>query len=141
MNRPTDVHEAGMISDACRTRCFGPCIARPRRTTRGAPGGFMMKTTTRLELILFGLALMLFGIATLIQAQAPSTPTAVTSTSVTARDPGVAGGPAGAGGPIYGWTARQLVFCTDGEADFEEVEAVAEGLGPPMDLGSWSGGP
>src|SRR3989454_12852504 len=139
MNRPTDVHEAGMISDACRTRCFGPCIARPRRATRGAPGGFMMKATTRLELILFGLALMLFGIATLIQAQAPSTPTAVTSTSVTARDPGVRGGPAGAGGQINGLTARQFEFFTDGKADFEEVEAVAEGRGPRMDPGSCAG--
>ncbi len=98
-----------------------------------------MKATTRLELILFGLALMLFGIATLIQAQAPSTPTVVTSTSVTARDPGMRGGPAGAGGPIYGLTARQLEFFTDGKADFEEVEAVAEGLGPRMNLDSCSG--
>src|SRR3989442_10850071 len=139
MNRPTDAHEAGMISDACRTRCFGPCIARPRRATRGAPGGFMMKATTRLELILFGLALMLFGIATLIQAQAPSTPTAVTSTSVTARDPGVPGGPAGAGGPIYGLTPRQSDFFTDGKADFEEVEAVAARLGPRVNLDSCAG--
>src|SRR2546425_3694253 len=139
MNRPTDVHEAGMISDGCRTRCFGPGIARPRRATRGAPGGFMMKATTRLELILFGLALMLFGIATLIQAQVPSTTTAVTSTSVTARDPGVRGGPAGAGGPINGLTARQFEFFTDGKADFEEVEDVAEGLGPRMNLDSCAG--
>jgi len=98
-----------------------------------------MKATTRLELILFGLALMLFGIATLIQAQAPSTPTAVTSTSVTARDPGVRGGPAGAGGPIYGLTPRQSDFFTDGKADFEEVEAVAAGLGPRMNLDSCAG--
>src|SRR5881296_4494366 len=128
-----------MISNACRTRCVGPGIARPRRATRGAPGGFMMKATTRLELILCGLALMLFGIATLIQAQAPSTPTVVTSTSVTARDPGMRGGPAGAGGPIYGLTARQFEFFTDGKADFEEVEAVAEGLGPRMNLDSCAG--
>jgi CxxC motif-containing protein (DUF1111 family) len=99
----------------------------------------MMKATTRLELILFGLALMLFGIATLIQAQVPSTTTAVTSTSVTARDPGVRGGPAGAGGPINGLTARQFEFFTDGKADFEEVEAVAEGLGPRMNLDSCAG--
>src|SRR2546425_6432906 len=128
-----------MISNACRTRCVGPGIARPRRATRGAPGGFRMKATTRLELILFGLALMLFGIATLIQAQAPSMTTAVTSTSVTARDPGVRGGPAGAGGPINGLSARQFEFFTDGKADFEEVEAVAEGLGPRMNLDSCAG--
>src|SRR2546427_6889909 len=107
-----------MISDACGTRCFGPGIARTRRATRGAPGGFMMKATTRLELILFGLVLMLFGIATLIQAQAPSTTTTVTSTSVTAVDPGVRGGAAGAGGPINGVTARQFQVFTDGQTDF-----------------------
>jgi hypothetical protein len=98
-----------------------------------------MKATTRLELILLGPALMLFGIATLIQAQAPSSTTAVTSTSVTARDPGVRGGPAGAGGPINGLTARQSEFFTDGKAEFEEVEAVADGLGPRMNLDSCAG--
>src|SRR3989475_7584946 len=96
----------------------------------------MMKATTRLELILFGLVLMLFGIATLIQAQAPSTTTTVTSTSVTASDPGVRGGPAGAGGAINGLTARQLEFFATGKDDFEEVEVVADGLGPRMNLDS-----
>src|SRR2546426_8122591 len=98
-----------------------------------------MKATTRLALVLFGLALMLFGIATLIQAQAPSTTTTVTSTSVTASDPGVRGGPAGAGGAINGLTARQFEFFTDGKADFEEVEGVADGLGPRVNLDSCAG--
>src|SRR6266478_1790120 len=98
-----------------------------------------MKATTRLALVLSGLALMLFGIATLIQAQAPSTTTTVTSTSVTASDPGVRGGPAGAGGAINGLTARQFEFFTDGKADFEEVEGVADGLGPRMNLDSCAG--
>src|SRR2546428_5624683 len=129
-----------MISNACRTRCVGPGIARPRRATRGAPGGFRMKATTRLELILFGLALVLFGIATLIQAQAPSMTTAVTSTSVTARDPGVRGRPAGAGGPINGVSARQFEFFSGGKADFEEDEALAEGLRTRQDLDSCGGG-
>src|SRR3989441_6949810 len=99
----------------------------------------MMKATTRLELILFGLVLLLFGSAYTIQAQAPSTTTTVTSTSVTAVDPGVRGGPAGAGGPINGLTARQFEFFTDGKADFEEVEGVADGLGPRMNLDSCVG--
>ena len=99
----------------------------------------MMKATTRLELILLGLALMLFGIATLIQAQAPSTTTAVTNTSVMARDPGVRGGPAGAGGPINGYTTRQFEFFMDGKAEFEEVEVVEDGLGPRMNLDSCAG--
>src|SRR3989449_853584 len=99
----------------------------------------MVKATTRLKLILLVLALMLFGIATLIRAQTPSTTTAVTSTSVTARDPGVRGGPDGAGGPINGLTARQFEFFTDGKADFEEVEVVADGLGARMNLDSCAG--
>src|SRR2546428_7902209 len=99
----------------------------------------MMKATACLELILYGLVLMLFGIATLIQARAPSTTTTVTSPSVTAVDPGGRGGPAGAGGPINGLTARQFEFFTDGKADFEEVEAVANGLGPRMNLASCAG--
>src|SRR5436309_434806 len=99
----------------------------------------MVKATTRLKLILLVLALMPFGIATLIRAQTPSTTTAVTSTSVTARDPGVRGGPDGAGGPINGLTARQFEFFTDGKADFEEVEVVADGLGARMNLDSCAG--
>src|SRR5207245_2681032 len=69
----------------------------------------------------------------------PSTTTTVTSTRVTAVDPGVRGGPAGAGGPINGLTARQFEFFTDGKADFEEVEGVADGLGPRMNLDSCVG--
>src|SRR2546422_7876517 len=90
----------------------------------------MMKATTRLELILFGLVLMLFGIATLIQAQAPSPTTTVTSTSVTAVDPGGRGGPAGARGPINGVTARQIEVFSDGETEFEGDEGGAGRVGP-----------
>src|SRR2546429_3004951 len=99
----------------------------------------MVKATTRLNLILLVLALMLFGIATLIRAQTPSTTTAVTSSTTTLRDPGVRGGAAGAGGPIAGLTARQSAFFDDGKADFEEVEVVADGLGPRMNLDSCAG--
>ena len=59
--------------------------------------------------------------------------------SSTAQDPGVRGGPAGAGGPITGLTARQSAFFTEGKVDFEEVEAVADGLGPRMNLDSCAG--
>src|SRR2546428_12679186 len=99
----------------------------------------MMKATTRLELILFGLVLMLFGIATLIQAQAPSTTTTVTSTSVTAVDPGVRGGPAGAGGPIKGVSAREIEVFSGGKTGFEGNEGGADGVGPRIKLDT-SGG-
>ena len=49
-------------------------------------------------------------------------------------DPGVRGGPAGAGTPLKGLTADETAFFLDGQARFAEVEAVAKGanngLGP-----------
>jgi CxxC motif-containing protein (DUF1111 family) len=56
-----------------------------------------------------------------------------------ASDPGVRGGPAGAGDPIAGLTARQLEFFQVGKDDFEEVDGIAEGLGPRMNLDSCGG--
>jgi CxxC motif-containing protein (DUF1111 family) len=56
-----------------------------------------------------------------------------------ASDPGVRGGAAGAGGPIAGLSARQLDFFQSGKDDFEEVEGVADGLGPRMNLDSCAG--
>jgi hypothetical protein len=54
-----------------------------------------------------------------------------TSTPV---DPGVRGGPAGAGAPLNGLTADETAFFQDGRARFAEVESVTEGanngLGP-----------
>jgi CxxC motif-containing protein (DUF1111 family) len=50
------------------------------------------------------------------------------------RDPGVRGGPAGAGGPLNGLTADETVFFQDGQARFADVEVVTNGsntgLGP-----------
>jgi len=49
-------------------------------------------------------------------------------------DPGVRGGPAGAGGPLAGLTADELAFFKDGQARFGEIEVVQggsnNGLGP-----------
>ncbi len=49
-------------------------------------------------------------------------------------DPGVRGGPAGAGTPLKGLTADETAFFEDGLARFAEVEAVTKGankgLGP-----------
>ena len=59
--------------------------------------------------------------------------------SSAARDPGVRGGAAGAGGPIAGLTETELAFFNAGKDDFEEEEQVAEGLGPTMNLGSCGG--
>jgi CxxC motif-containing protein (DUF1111 family) len=82
---------------------------------------------------------MVLGIAALLQAQAPSTTTTTASPSTPALDPGVRGGLAGGGGPIVGLTSRENEFFAGGKADFEEVEGVADGLGPRMNLDSCAG--
>lgn len=46
------------------------------------------------------------------------------------RDPGVRGGPAGAGGAIAGLTTEQAAMFKQGQDDFAEEENVADGLGP-----------
>jgi CxxC motif-containing protein (DUF1111 family) len=56
-----------------------------------------------------------------------------------ARDPGLRGGPAGAGGPIAGLTAYQTDLFTLGLEDFNEAEDVADGLGPRMNLDGCGG--
>jgi len=99
-----------------------------------------MNAFKHIRLMVFLLVLpMVLGIAALLQAQAPSTTTTVTSPTPAAADPGVRGGLAGGGGPITGLTARELEFFTAGKADFEEVEGVADGLGPRMNLDSCAG--
>ena len=56
-----------------------------------------------------------------------------------ARDPGLRGGDAGAGGPLPALSATQNGFFVDGPADFAEAEDVADGLGPRMNLDSCAG--
>jgi CxxC motif-containing protein (DUF1111 family) len=97
----------------------------------------LMFVTTLLTLLYGKIGLL--GTAGLLQAQTSPTTTVVTSAATTARDPGVRSGAAGAGGAIAGLTARQYAFFVDGKADFEEVESVADGLGPRMNLDSCAG--
>jgi CxxC motif-containing protein (DUF1111 family) len=56
-----------------------------------------------------------------------------------ARDPGVRGGPAGAGGMLGNLTADQEEMFTTGLADFAEEEAVDEGVGPRFNFVSCAG--
>ena len=60
-----------------------------------------------------------------------------------ARDPGVREDPLNelpsAGGPIDNLTPKEGEFFATGKADFEEVEEVADGLGPRMNLDSCGG--
>jgi len=54
-------------------------------------------------------------------------------------DPGVRPGAAGAGNPLPGLTANELVFFDAGRDDFAEAEGVGDGLGPRFNLDSCGG--
>jgi len=56
-----------------------------------------------------------------------------------AKDPGVRGGPAGAGGPLPGLANAELALFQAGVAAFGEVEAVPNGLGPRFNFDSCGG--
>lgn len=51
-------------------------------------------------------------------------------------DPGVRPGANGAGAPIPGLTANELIFFNAGRDDFAEAEGVGDGLGPRFNLDS-----
>jgi CxxC motif-containing protein (DUF1111 family) len=77
--------------------------------------------------VTFALALS-FGLGAFGQTKAKTTPKAGPI------DPGVRGGPAGAGGPLKGLTADETAFFQDGQRRFTDVESVTgganNGLGP-----------
>src|SRR5437867_1739416 len=93
-----------------------------------------MKGVFHAKLILVVLAGLVLGAAALLQAQ-----TATTTTTFRASDPGVRGDPPGAGGPFLTLSDRQLEFFTAGQDEFEDVDRVADGLGPRMNLDSCGG--
>ena len=97
----------------------------------------LMKSVSQPRQIFTVAVFLLLGGFGLLQAQ--TAPIAVTGSTTAARDPGVRGGAAGAGGPIAGLTARQKEFFAAGQEDFEEVEIVADGLGPRMNLDGCAG--
>ena len=70
------------------------------------------------RVVLVVLVVMFFGVAESIQAQ------------FRAKDPGVRGGPAGAGGALPGLTTAEREMFDVGLLDFNEAEEVDEGLGP-----------
>jgi CxxC motif-containing protein (DUF1111 family) len=55
------------------------------------------------------------------------------------RDPGVRGGPAGAGDHLPNLSANEIAFFDLGRDDFNEAEEVDEGLGPRMNLDGCGG--
>jgi len=56
-----------------------------------------------------------------------------------AQDPGVRGGPPGAGGPIDGLATSQTNFFNDGLDAFNEAEGIGDGLGPRFNFDSCVG--
>jgi CxxC motif-containing protein (DUF1111 family) len=56
-----------------------------------------------------------------------------------ARDPGVRGGPAGAGGMLAGLSAGQIAAFNAGLDDFLEQDTIARGLGPRFNLDNCAG--
>jgi CxxC motif-containing protein (DUF1111 family) len=89
--------------------------------------------------------LVAFCLNGVLGAQTPSpTPT---NNNNQAKDPGVRGGSAGAGGPIAGLTAQQLALFQTMQATFNEVDSVlgtipgetGSGLGPSFNMNSCAG--
>jgi mono/diheme cytochrome c family protein len=74
-----------------------------------------------------------------LQIEMASSQLAAPSTSFKAQDPGVRGGAPGAGGAIAGLTGPELAFFTASRDTFQEVDGVASGLGPRMNLDQCSG--
>jgi CxxC motif-containing protein (DUF1111 family) len=62
----------------------------------------------------------------------------VSGANAAATDPGVRAGP-GAGDPVPGLTGNQMTLFLNGQKTFEEVDAVADGLGPRFNLDSCLG--
>jgi len=62
-----------------------------------------------------------------------------TASVTQAKEPGVRGGPAGAGDPLPGLVGYQGDYFNVGKEDFEEAEEVDEGMGPRMNLDSCVG--
>src|SRR5438105_10873028 len=83
----------------------------------------------KLVALLLGLSLLGF---VLVQTQ-------TVSSSFTAMDPGLRGGAPGAGTPFLDLTPNQLTFFNASRDEFQQLEAITEGLGPTMNLDSCAG--
>src|SRR5262249_10844674 len=98
-----------------------------------------------------GITLCALGVGMLALASAPAltaaAPAPLTLCVVTPCDPGVRGGPPGAGGPIAGLTPTQSAFFEAGLDRFNEIDSVSgavtgedgRGLGPRFNLNQCAG--
>ena len=108
-----------------------------------------MKRETYIPLtwMLPAVVLILFNLDLATSADPPATTTATTTTATAttgttavtrAKDPGPRPG-MDAGLPLPGLSTTQLYYFNAGKEDFEEVESVADGLGPTMNLDNCAG--
>jgi CxxC motif-containing protein (DUF1111 family) len=95
------------------------------------------------DLLMMGLLMMLSALVVL-----PFTGVMVVQGQLSGvTDPGLRGGPAGAGGPIAGLTAQEAGFFQEGQNRFNEIDSVSGtvageagvGLGPRFNLNSCAG--
>ena len=94
----------------------------------------MAKSHRACKLSLTSIAAMMLSVTAtqnaLAQTLSKNVGTSNTSQSSAAVDPGVRGGPPGAGGPVGGLTAAEQAFFTASQTRFEVIETVPSGLGP-----------
>jgi CxxC motif-containing protein (DUF1111 family) len=99
----------------------------------------MIKSHLGYKLSLTSIAAMMLSVTATQNALAQSrdrdhhnrhTSSSSSSSSSSVVDPGVRGGPAGAGGPVGGLTAAEQAFFTAAQARFQVIETVPAGLGP-----------
>jgi CxxC motif-containing protein (DUF1111 family) len=79
------------------------------------------------------------AVASLFFFQVEMVSSQVAAPTPVAQDPGVRGGAPGAGGPIAGLSGTESAFFTRSRDTFQEVDGVAQGLGPRMNLDQCSG--
>src|ERR1700751_1689299 len=99
----------------------------------------MIKSHLGYKLSLTSIAAMMLSVTATQNALAQSrdrdhhnrhTSSSSSSSSSSVVDPGVRGGPAGAGGPVGGLTAAEQAFFPAAQARFQVIETVPAGLGP-----------
>jgi Di-haem oxidoreductase, putative peroxidase len=100
---------------------------RRRRRTKGEEQA--MSKIGKLKLLLALVVVALFGMSQTNAADFGSR----------AKDPGVRGGPNGAGHHLVGLTAAEIAMFDLGREDFNEAEDVLDGLGPRMNLDGCGG--
>jgi CxxC motif-containing protein (DUF1111 family) len=80
-----------------------------------------------------------FCMALPVRPQESNASPAMQASSSGAKDPGVRAGSVNAGTPLSGLTSSQLQYFTDGLTRFQEVDQVANGLGPTYNSNSCGG--